>query len=384
MNDDFAAHNEEQKRVWEAFHAFAPIRVPVYIGTNPRMMLLDPARNPDGITFQRYMSDSEVMLDVMIACEHWNRHHLWYDHEMGLPSDGWRVGVDLQNVFEAAWLGAPVRFPENNCPYASPLLTDDTRNLLFDEGLPDPFNDVNGWIRRAWEFYDIWTARKEEPVTFHGCPIHEITPPAMGTDGPFTLAMELRGGAACLDMLADPDYFHQLMTFITDATILRMKAYRRRVGRPIRDRDFGFADDSIALISTEHFREHVLPYYRRLVDTFWNGQGWLSIHLCGDASRHFPILKDELGVTLFDTGFPIDLHEMRRQLGPDVLLQGGPRVDLLRNGPVDEIVRVTRDLLEGPAADGMFLLREANNLAPATPPENIRAMYDTARSFARI
>jgi uroporphyrinogen-III decarboxylase len=128
----------------------------------------------------------------------------------------------------------------------------------------------------------------------------------------------------------------------------------------------------------------VLPYHRRLVETFWDGEGRLSIHLCGDASRHFPILKEELGVTVFDTGFPIDLHEMRRQLGADVILQGGPTVELLRCGPVDEIRRVTRELLEGPAArDGLFVLREANNLAPCTPPEHVAAMYDTAREYGR-
>ena len=77
-------------------------------------------------------------------------------------------------------------------------------------------------------------------------------------------------------------------------------------------------------------------------EAFWTGEGSLSIHLCGDASRHFPILHDELGVSVFDTGFPIDLHEMRRRLGLDVLFQGGPPAELLRAGPVADRVNTFR------------------------------------------
>ena len=273
-----------------------------------------------------------------------------------------------------------MHFPESNCPYASPLLDDDNRNLLFDRGIPDPFND-DGWMQRNWRYYDLVRAKMAAGFEFHGRPIVDVRPVGTGTDGPFTLAVELRGEAACLDLVANPDYLHQLMAFLTEATIVRMKAYRKQLGWPEKDKDFSYADDSIALISAEHFREHVLPYHRRLVEAFWTGEGTLSIHLCGDASRHFPILKDELGVTAFDTGFPIDLHEMRRQLGPDVLLQGGPTAELLRTGPVREIETQTRALLAGPVAQGRFILHEANNLAPCTPPEHVTAMYETARKY---
>lgn len=382
MQEDFARHNEEQQQVWASFRAGNPIRVPVMIGCNPRMLLLDPALNPDGITFEQYMTDPQVHLDVLLRFHHWLRHTLRFDQEMGLPADGWKLCIDLQNIYEAGWLGAPVYFPETNCPYAAPLLDDDRRNLLFDRGVPDPLDD-GGWMTRNWTFYDHVRERIDSGWEYQGRPIAEVEPAGINTDGPFTIAVELRGHEVCADMLADPDYFHQLMDFITEATIARMRAFRERLGLPIRSHDYGYADDSIALISEQHFRDHVLPYHRRLVETFWTGEGSLSIHLCGDASRLFPILNEELGVTAFDTGFPIDLHDMRKQLGPDVLLQGGPTAERLRSGPVEDIRKETRDLLTGPVKEGRFILREANNLAPCTPPEHVAAMYETVRAYGR-
>ena len=37
-------------------------------------------------------------------------------------------------------------------------------------------------------------------------------------------------------------------------------------------------------------------------------------------------------------------------------------------------------ILEG----GLFTLREGNNMAPGTPAENMRALYDAGREFGRL
>ncbi len=50
---------------------------------------------------------------------------------------------------------------------------------------------------------------------------------------------------------------------------------------------------------------------------------------------------------------------------------------LLRDGSPEEVSTETRRILEG----GKFVLREANNLAPCTPFENLNAMVQTARSL---
>jgi hypothetical protein len=58
---DFQKHNEEVKQVWDAFNAGKPIRVPVTLGINPRIFLLNPELNKEGVTFKDYSEDPDLM-----------------------------------------------------------------------------------------------------------------------------------------------------------------------------------------------------------------------------------------------------------------------------------------------------------------------------------
>ena len=110
------------------------------------------------------------------------------------------------------------------------------------------------------------------------------------------------------------------------------------------------------------------------------GPGPRSIHLCGDATRHFLTLRDRLNINSFDTGFPVDFASVRRDLGPAVQINGGPHIELLLRGTPSQVQSETRRILSsGVLAGGRFLLREGNNLAPFTPLENIEAMYNAGR-----
>ena len=100
------------------------------------------------------------------------------------------------------------------------------------------------------------------------------------------------------------------------------------------------------------------------------------MHLCGDATRHFPMLRDELNVMSFDTGFPVDHGRLRQTLGPDVEILGGPEVTLLRHGTPEAVYERTRAILQsGVMEGGRFILREGNNLPPCCPEANLEAMY---------
>lgn len=378
--EHFKAHNEEVKAVWEAFHAGRPTRVPVILGVNVRFFILDPNINKRGIDFKTYSSDPEVMLQTQVEFKDWVRHNLPQDQEMGLPQEGWTVGVDLQNYYEATWVGAPLQFREGEVPDILPILSDDRKNLLFDRGIPDPLRD--GSMGTQLRFFEYMNERKKDFV-YKGLPIKTVGAKS-GTDGPFTLAASLCGATQlCMDLYLDPDYVHKLLSFLTEATIVRIRAWRKFLGKPERSESLGLADDSVQLISLAQYKEFVLPYHKRLIQAL-GGKGPHSIHLCGDASRHFKTIRDELNVYSFDTGFPIDLGQMRRVLGPEVRLDGGPHIELLRQGPSENIRQeVIRILKSGVMEGGRFVLREANNLAPGTPVQHLRIMYDTAKKYGR-
>jgi uroporphyrinogen-III decarboxylase len=57
---------------------------------------------------------------------------------------------------------------------------------------------------------------------------------------------------------------------------------------------------------------------------------------------------------------------------------------LLREGPVEEIRgEVIKVLQSGVMEGGRFLLCEGNNVAPCTPIEHMRTMYETGKEYGR-
>jgi len=102
----------------------------------------------------------------------------------------------------------------------------------------------------------------------------------------------------------------------------------------------------------------------------------------GEATRHFKTLRDEINAREFETGFPVDFGKLRQELGPDVLIHGGPNIMLLLNGRPEAVREKTWRILNSGIMQGeRFVLREGNNLAPRTPFANLDAMYQEARQF---
>ena len=380
LDMDFSAHNEEVKEVWNAYHAGKPIRVPVILGLNPRYYLLSPWLNPKGIRFEDYYSDPDLMVETQLEFQHYVRHNLLFDAEMGMPKESWPgVYVDFQNTYEASWFGCPVIFRENQVPDTEPFLADDNKRMLFDRGIPDPFTD--GSMAKNVAYYERMQ-EKIKDYRFMGLPVSWVLPTGLGTDGPFTAAANLRGATEiCLDIYEDPEFVRELLDYITEATIVRIKAWREKVGHDPKPACWGIADDSIQLLSCDMYRQFVLPCHKRLLEEL-AGPGPHSIHLCGDATRHFKTIRDELNVQAFDTGFPVDFGWLRKELGPEVQINGGPSVQFLMQHTPEEIREEVRRIFStGVMEGGKFVLREGNNVAPGIPEANLNAMYFAAREL---
>ncbi len=376
---DFPRHNADQRALWDAFNAGQPTRVPIILGTNSRYFMFNRAINPEGLTFRAYSEDPDTMFDALLRFQRWSRFNLLQDAELGLP-ERWTIGPDFQNYYEAAWFGCAVHYFDDQVPDTQPDFADAPERLM-EQGIPDPFANLG---RRAREYYEHFQARAQRE-TYLDRPI-TITAPMGGTDGPLTVACNLFGPAfVCETMAGDPEQLQRLLTFITDATIQRMIAWRKLGGVPVPQDGFFFADDSVVLISTEMYREHILPHHRRLCAALATAKP-RGIHLCGDATRHFRTIRDELNVQTFDTGFPVDFGWLRRELGPTARIFGGPHVEFLRTAVPDAIREEVRRILSSGILDGpgLFVLREGNNLAPHTPLENTEALYHAGREFGRL
>ena len=376
---DFTRHNEEVREVWERYHAGDPIRVPMILGINPRIWLLDPKLNREGISFKTYSEDAATMARVQMYAKEYIRTNLPADHEMGLPGS-WDLYVDNQNILEAAWFGCKVVYHDGNCPSTVPMTREELEKRM-EVGFPDI---ETGWLGQKYAMYEELKAMEGQEGHL-GIPIGSVGPLVNGTDGPVTVACNLMGTAEFLtEMLADPEWADELLNYITEATIYRRKAQLRKYGLSESTENFGIADDSCALISTPMYEERILPLHRRLFDELGVSGTERSIHLCGDSTRHFLAIKEKLGVDQFDTGYPVDFAGMQKVLGPDVRMNGGPNVSLLLGGTPEAVVSETKRILgEVMPFTKRFVLREGNNLAPCTPPKNIAAMYEAVRQFGK-
>ncbi|MBN1345202.1 MAG: hypothetical protein JXQ73_21080 [Phycisphaerae bacterium] len=370
----------EKQAVWDAYHAGKPARVPVLLATNDRVAVLDRRVDTGGLSYDKVFTDPEAMLRAQLIYKYvcCRRQHLFCDYPTGLP-ETWHVGVGFQNTYEAWFFGSPVDYRQGQVPDTTPILNDDNKRSVFEIDIDRPLDRPP--LETAVEFYEFLVDHAGDK-TFLDRPVVVDPPGFVGTDGPLTNAMSVRGPDILVELLDDPDYADELLGFFIEAAIKRRRAFIDRFDLP--DDPPGFADDSIALIGTDLYRERVLPHHRRWYEATGSEHGKRAIHLCGDATRHFPTLKDELGVTSFDTGFPVDFARQREVLGEDVEIQGGVEVGLLMDGSPDQVYERSRGILtSGVLSGGRFIFREANNLPPNVPWANLAAMYTAAFDFGR-
>jgi uroporphyrinogen-III decarboxylase len=374
---DFTRHNEEVQAVWQAYQAGKPTRVPMVLTSVQRIWVLDPRLNTQGITWREYMSDPDRMLAVSLQHKHYVAHHIPQDMPMGIPSGAWEVAFEFGNVYEEAWLGCEIIYPAGQIAATRPRYVGKARYDLFDRGIPGPFDGFMGTVR---EFYESGL-EKARQMEFYGRPVQLAPPNPLGTDGPLTVASGLCGSALLEDMLLDESYYHRVMDFVTEAIIQRLRAWRAYLGLDLRPAQGGFADDAIQYLSPKMYREKVLPYHLRIFQALF-GAGPHSIHLCGNVQRHFPTVIRALNIGSIDTGFPINFSTLRDEVGEQVEIQGGVPVGDLVTGTPQSIAMQTEAILRsGITRGGKFILKEANDLAPCTPLENMQAMYAAARRF---
>lgn len=373
----FPRLGDAQKRgLWDAWRKGSAPRAPVALATNNRVVLLDPRFNPERTGYREVFSDPAAMLAAQLRWQYVirMRHHVFSDQDTDLP-ETWRVAPHFQNCFEAASFGCPLVYRDGELPDTEPAYRGERKEAVFETDIERPLE--NPFLRSTVEM-TLRMRALARGSTFLGRPIEVDPYLPTGTDGPLTVSMNLRGPEILTDLADDPGYAGRLFDFVVRAAVLRGRAFRQYWGLP-EDPDAAvpLADDSIALLGSEQYVRQVLPSHR-----LWfrerdpEGRRRRAIHLCGDAQRHFPVIRRELGVTAFDTGFPIDFRRLREELGPGTEITGGVEVGLLLGASPAAVYGRAREILSsGILRGGRFSLHEANNLPPGAPWPNLAAMY---------
>ena len=374
----------EKAAVWQAYRDRRPTRVPLRWGVNSRVVVLDPALNPEGFTFRDVFGDPKTLLTVATRTKVHIATALSRVSDMPAALPGViEIGVDNQTIADAAYFGAPVVFQDGQVPDTQPAYTLDDLDRFLAMDFSRPLE--NPWLADRLHLHGELT-RAAATARCEGRPVR-VAPYQLWFDGPLTVSLSLFGSDVLLLLASEPERARRLFDFLTREVLRRNQALRVRAGLPPKTEEGGVGDDSIQLISTDMMEEHLLPVYAAYLagsSTSTVTSHNRGVHLCGDATRHFPLLVERLGISSFETGFPVDHGALRAALGEGIEIMGGPEVALLLHGTPEACYERTRAILQsGIMRGGRFLLQEANNLPPRVPTANLDAAYVACQDVGR-
>lgn len=198
---------------------------------------------------------------------------------------------------------------------------------------------------------------------------------------PFTLASLIRGLEPWMLDLANKDnheLVHKLLEYSAGIT-LQFVQLMSETGAHMTSNG-----DSVAgpeLISPSMFRTFALPYEKKIVERSHALGLPYVLHICGNTSR----IIDEMLETGAD-GLELDYRTdaamaLAKMKNRTVFIGNIDPSGVLALGTPQLVEETTRELLTIFSGTPRFILNAGCAIPPMTPPENLRAMIDTARSF---
>ena len=176
-----------------------------------------------------------------------------------------------------------------------------------------------------------------------------------------------------LDLMDSPQFVRDLFEFVVEMELRFAKA-QVEAGADI----IGVGDAAASLVGPELYEEFVWPYEKRLVDGLHAMGTRVRLHICGNTSRILAAIG-RLGCDIVDLDFMVPMALGREKMGPNQVLLGNLNpVATLRDG-TPETVRAAVEQCHRQAGP-RFIVGAGCEVTRDTPPENLRAMRDYARS----
>jgi len=188
-------------------------------------------------------------------------------------------------------------------------------------------------------------------------------------------------------LASEPEYVRSLFEKTVDVWVDNLKHFARAVGNKVQvlqfSDDFGTQDS--LLLSIKMFRELIMPYYRRGLD--WvhrNTQMKVLLHSDGAI---FPLIPSliEMGVDILN---PVQVNakgmeprRLKEEYGGKIAFWGGAAdcQQTLPFGMPEDVAREVEANVKAFAPGGGYICAAVHNIQAGVPPENIIALFDTAR-----
>ena len=200
----------------------------------------------------------------------------------------------------------------------------------------------------------------------------------------------LRGWEAFLmDLVTNKKFAHALMDKLTEAHLRRFQRYASTVGQFVDvihfEEDLGMQDRS--LMRPSLYREMVKPYHKELF-AFAKSHcdAYILLHTDGAVAPFIPDFI-EMGVDAVNpvqvSAAGMDTKWLKQEFGRDITFWGAgcDSQAILPYGTPQEVADEVKRRIDDLAPGGGFVFSPIHNVQTGVPPENIVAMFRTAREY---
>ncbi len=197
-------------------------------------------------------------------------------------------------------------------------------------------------------------------------------------EGPLALAAEMRGlSRLMLDTYEHPGFLDELLDFTSQVA----RAYWEPQVEAGAD-TIGMSDAAASMMSPAHYERFIFPAQLRVVEDIKSRRPEVIVrlHMCGRTDDLLPTML-ELPVDIYELDFPVDLVHARAVLGPEAVILGNVNtVEVMLTGTPEEVYAAAAECHRvcGPN----HVVGTGCEVAPETPPENLRALVAYARDHA--
>lgn len=192
------------------------------------------------------------------------------------------------------------------------------------------------------------------------------------------------------DLIANPAFFQALMEKLSDLWIDMAKDELDAVGN---NADICFCGDDVAfqdgpMMSMDLYRKMIKPHHKRLFGYIKSrSSAKIVYHTCGSVVHLIPDLI-EMGVDGINpvqvSAKGMDTRALKRDFGRDICFWGAiDTQQILPFGKPAEVAGEVKRRIDDLSPGGGYVLCAVHNIQADVSPENICAMYDTAREYGR-
>jgi uroporphyrinogen decarboxylase len=337
-----------QMTSYERYLAVCDLKEPDRVPVSPFIMTF--AAKLAGIPYGDYCRYGELMAQAQVQCI----RRFGYDS----------VNVTSDAVRESEALGAPVFWQEDDVPGGAPEPfikdLDDLKRLR----LPNPLGDN----RMHEQIKALRILRQElgDDEVVYGW-----------VEAPFQESAMLRNiNYLMTDIYDNPPLVHELMRFCLEMELEFGLAQIEAGARFI-----GVGDAIATLISPEHFKAFNYPYVIELITGLKKAGARVKYHACGNTKALLPLFT-ELGADILNLDSLVNLTEVKQMMGDKICIKGNlDPVRVLLNGTPETIHAAVRQAIHDAGANGAFILSPGCEVPRDTPPENLEALVEAAKTY---